>query len=146
MTRNIVKAFGASNLLIETGLRKIQEDYELDLGKNIRNKSSAPTTDVRMRFRMDVRRDSETMAQYYAIFYCIERETRELVRDRLSDAHGVDWWNLKVPEGIRNEVAARMKKEIESGIALRSTEPIDFTTFGELATVIDGCWDIFTDS
>jgi len=95
---------------------------------------------------MDVRRDSETMSRYYAIFYCIERETRELVRDRLSDAHGVDWWNIKVPEGIRNEVTSRMKKEIESGIALRSTEPIDFTTFGELATIIDASWDNFTDS
>lgn len=146
MTNNTIKAFGVSNLLIETNLRRIQEDYELDLGKNIQNRQSRPTTDVRLRFRIDVRRDSEIMSRYYSIFYCIERETRELVRDRLADAHGVDWWNLKVPDGIRNEVAARMRKEIESGIALRSTEPIDFTTFGELASIIDASWDIFTDS
>lgn len=145
MTSNTIKAFGASNLLIETALRRLQDDYELDLGKDLPRKTGF-ASDIRLRFRLDVRRESEIMSRYYAIFYCIERETRDLVRDRLSDAHGVDWWNLTVPEGIRNEVASRMKREIESAIALRSTEPIDFTTFGELASIIDASWGIFTDS
>jgi hypothetical protein len=144
MSNNELKAFGASNLLIEAGLRTLQEEYELDLGKRDKGRSTAP--DIRMRFGLEIRRDSEIMARYYAIFYCIERETRGLVRDRLYEIHGVDWWNTKVVEGIRNEVAARMRKEIDAGIALRSTEPIDFTTFGELATIVDNNWESFTDS
>lgn len=144
MSSNALKAFMASNLLVENGLQQIERDYELDLGKS--KKQIQKTSDIRLRFRLDVYRDSEIMSRYYSIFYCIERETREVVRDRLSEKFGVDWWIHKVSEGIRNEVASRMKREIESGIALRSTEPIDFTTFGELAAIVDSNWDEFTDT
>jgi hypothetical protein len=134
----------ASNLLVENGLLQIERDYEIDLGKTKR--STSRTNDVRLRSGLDIFRDSEIMSRYYSIFYCIEREAREIVRDRLSEKFGVDWWIQRVTEGIRNEVASRMKREIESGIALRSTEPIDFTTFGELASIIDSNWDEFTDT
>jgi hypothetical protein len=144
MSSNALKAFMASNLLVENGLLQIERDYEIDLGKTKR--STSRTNDVRLRSGLDIFRDSEIMSRYYSIFYCIEREAREIVRDRLSEKFGVDWWIQRVTEGIRNEVASRMKREIESGIALRSTEPIDFTTFGELASIIDSNWDEFTDT
>ncbi len=144
MSSNALKAFMASNLLVENGLLQIERDYEIDLGKTKRSTSRA--NDVRLRSGLDIFRDSEIMSRYYSIFYCIEREAREIVRDRLSEKFGVDWWIQRVTEGIRNEVASRMKREIESGIALRSTEPIDFTTFGELASIIDSNWDEFTDT
>jgi hypothetical protein len=144
MTSNALKAFMASNLLVENGLTKIQRDYEFDLGK--KREARSTFSGIRLNFKIDVLRDSEIMSRYYGIFYCIERETRDIVKDRLSEKYGVDWWNTKIPEGIRNEVTSRMKREIESGIALRSTEPIDFTTFGELATVIENNWDEFTDT
>lgn len=142
--KNSLKAFIASNILVENGLIQIQRDYEIDLGKNVARRT--PFTDIRMRFKLEIYRDSEIMSRYYAIFYCIERETREIVKDRLSEKFGVEWWNTKVSEGIRNEVASRMRREIESGIALRSTEPIDFTTFGELASIIESNWEEFTDT
>lgn len=144
MSRNALKAFMASNLMLENGFGKIQNDYEIDLGK--RKTKSKPFMDIRLRFKIDIYRDSEIMSRYYSIFYCIERETRQTVSDRLADKFGIDWWNTKVSENIRNEVASRIKKEIESGIALRSTEPIDFTTFGELANIIEANWDEFTDT
>lgn len=144
MSKNSLKSFMASNLLLENGLNKIQRDYEIDLGKN--QTKSRPFSDIRLRFKLDIYRDSEMMSRYYEIFYCIERETRQIVSDRLSEKYGVDWWNTKVSEGIRNEVTSRIKREIESGIALRSTEPIDFTTFGELASIIEYNWEEFTDT
>lgn len=145
MAENAIKAFAASNLLVETNLRRLQEEYELDLGKRL--PSPRPFKDIRLRFDLDIRRDSEVMSRYYAIFYCIERQTRDIVRDRMSDNHGVDWWNTTaVSQQIRDEVAGRIKKEVEAGIALRSTEPIDYTTFGELAQIIEKNWDAFSDT
>lgn len=140
MTENIVKAFCASNLLIESNLRRLQEEYEIDLGK------THDVPDIRLRFGLEIRRDLEIMARYYAIFYCIERQTREIVRDRLSEKLGVEWWIKGVNEKIRQEVASRIAKELEAGIALRSTEQIEYTTFGELAQIIDANWELFSDT
>ena len=36
-----------------------------------------------------------------------------------------------------------MQKEIDSGVTPRSSEPIDFTTFGELGEIIKSNWDTF---
>jgi hypothetical protein len=36
-----------------------------------------------------------------------------------------------------------MQREIDSGMTPRSSEPIDFTNFGELGEIIKGNWDVF---
>ena len=144
MSKNLIKAFSASNLLIETNLRKIQSEYELDLGKN--SIKADRFKDVRLNFGLEIYSDSERMSRYYAVFYCIERQARQMVKDVLLDAHELTWWIEKVPQKIREEVTKRMTTDMESGIAMRSTEPIDYTTFGELGQIIDKNWDDFTDS
>lgn len=42
-------------------------------------------------------------------------------------------------------MSGTQKKERESGIAVRSHDPIDFTTFGELGEIIKSNWIDFTD-
>lgn len=141
---NALKAFGMSNMLIETSLRRIQEDMHIDLGK--RSSSRSNPADIRLEFGVEIRNDSEIMASYYAIFYCMERQAREITSNVLSEEHGVNWWNDSVSEEIRKEVARRIQSELESGMALRSTEPIDYTTFGELGSIIEQNWNVFEPS
>lgn len=143
MVENITKAFCASNMLIETGLLKVQNDYEVDLGKGLVKKDNF--RDARLNFGVEIFRDSERMSRFYAIFYCIERQTRDIVSDVLTDAYGLTWWSTKAPQIIREIVQNRMTSDLESGIALRSTEPVDYTTFGEIGQIIDKNWDDFTD-
>lgn len=143
MTKNLIKAFSASNILIETNLQRIQNEYEIDLGKTLIKKDAFK--DIRLNFGLDIYTDSERMARYYAVFYCIERHTRKIVYDTLEDAFGFDWWKQCVQTDIQGKVTDRIKTDIESGIAMRSTEPIDYTTFGELGQIIDKNWDHFTD-
>lgn len=50
-----------------------------------------------------------------------------------------------MPENVKVHVAGTQKKEAESGIAIRSQEPIDYTTFGELGEIIKSNWADFTD-
>lgn len=140
---NAMKSFGMSNMLIETNLRKIQEELQIDLGK--KSKARANPTDIRLEFGVNIRNDSEIMSKYYAIFYCIERQAREIIQDILSEKYGVEWWNSAVSEEIKREVAKRIQTELESGMALRSTEPIDYTTFGELGSIIEANWSDFDD-
>ena len=47
------------------------------------------------------------------------------------------------PQKISTDVAARIQREIDAGVTLRSEDPIDFTTFDELGEIIKGNWDVF---
>ena len=48
-----------------------------------------------------------------------------------------------MPTNIQQEVKARIQKELDAGVTPRSTDELDFTTFGELSVIISSNWDIF---
>ena len=39
---------------------------------------------------------------------------------------------MTVPEAVRVNVDKNVQRELDSGVTIRSTEKIDYTTFGEL--------------
>ena len=84
------------------------------------------------------------MARHYEIFYCLERTIRAFINSLLSAAEGPTWWSCtRVPQQVKDSVQDRMKREVDAGVTLRSADPIDFTTFGELGEIIRANWDIF---
>lgn len=85
------------------------------------------------------------MSNNYAIFYCLENSIREILIQRLEEQHGEDWWNLAVPEVVRNNAEKNRKKEWSSGVTPRSSELIDYTNFGELGEIIKINWQVFGD-
>jgi integrase len=92
------------------------------------------------------RREATEMAPYYEVFYCLEQSIRKLVIDTLHDAVGKDWWESdKIQASIRQEVAALVVKEVDSAIRQRSLRMIDYTTFGQLTSIILQNWDLFVD-
>jgi hypothetical protein len=70
---------------------------------------------------------------------------RAFVDDLLTSADAPDeWWGPKrVPDQIKREVERRQKRELDTGMTPRSSEPLDFTTFGELGEIIKSNWDVF---
>lgn len=67
-----------------------------------------------------------------------------MIADALFSEKGPEWWSSsRVPVGIQNEVAKRIQREIDSATTLRSSESLDFTTFGELGEIIKSNWDVF---
>ncbi len=80
----------------------------------------------------------------YAIFYCLENSMRELITNRLAEVHGPDWWD-KVPQTMREKAEKNRKKELGSGVTLRSDDLIDYSNFGELGEIINANLDIFGD-
>ena len=74
----------------------------------------------------------------------MERTIRAFVADALEGVDGADWWKgTRVTDQIKGEVAKRMQKEAESGFTVRSDDPLDFTTFGELGEILKNNWDVF---
>ena len=86
------------------------------------------------------------MGVHYEMFYCLEKSIRSLVQDKLAAEHGAGWWKKCTPEPVRNNVVQNMKKETDAGITPRSTEEIDYTTFGELGEIVKSNWSNFADT
>jgi hypothetical protein len=138
----IIKAFGMTNMLLETDLDQVEQRFGVDLGR-IRVRPE-PQGDTRLQFDISVRLEAAEMAAHYEIFYCLEKSIRSLITDVLEAAEGEAWWmSPRVPAKIQADVSSRITRERESGVTLRSAEPLDYTTFGELSEVIKASWPLF---
>jgi hypothetical protein len=84
------------------------------------------------------------MARHFEVFYCLERSIRSLITDTFSDSVGATWWDSgKIPAGIATAVKERQQRELDSGMTRRSDAELDYTTFGELSTIITSNWTLF---
>ena len=140
-----IKLFGMSHLLVERDLDRVEDALKLDLNRNLgfpddRDDSYYP------QFSEEVRREAAQMAGHYEIFYCLEKSIRDLVCGRLEAEHGTAWWNTVVPQTVRDNVRRNIQREEESGMTIRSTREIDYTTFGELGEVVRANWQTFSDT
>ena len=101
-------------------------------------------------FPSSLRAAASSMAKHYEIFYCLENFIRELVRERLQEAFGLNWWDVQepstvVPSSVKENVKRNVERESDAAVTARSSELIDYTTFGELSTIIDSNWETFGD-
>ena len=139
-----LKLFGLNNLTIESGIRKIEKEYEVNLGHNEDQEQNIDQT-YYPQFTERLRNEASRMSKNYAIFYCLENSIRETIVERLEEQHGTGWWDTAVPPVVRKNAQVNRKKEVASGVTPRSTELIDFTNFGELGEIIKTNWDTFGD-
>ncbi|WP_191086048.1 Swt1 family HEPN domain-containing protein [Roseococcus microcysteis] len=140
-----IKLFGLNNLAIESEIRRLERELSINLGHhNIVKKEDESS--YFPQFDYDIRKEAAEMAAHYQIFYCLENFIRKLVVERLKETHGPDWWVKAVPENVRNNAQINHKKELSSGMTLRSSDLIDYTTFGELGEIIKSNWDLFGES
>lgn len=139
---DIIKSFSMTNMLLESDLEKIERTFAIDLGRN--SAEIEAEQKYYRQFSREHRLEAQFMANQYELFYCLEKSIRTLLCDVLESVHGSEWWDTDfIPPHIKGEVTKRIKREAESGITPRSSEPIDFTTFGELAEIIKVNWNIF---
>ena len=143
-----IRLFGMSCRMIEGDLDAVEKRLEVDLGRT--ENAADSDSEYFPQFEEKLRRDALQMSKHYEVFYCLELSTRELIRTTLEASHGVDWWNKTAPEvvpiGVKNNAAANMKRELESGVTTRSTDPLDYTTFGELGEIVRHNWQEFSDT
>lgn len=143
-TDDAVRLFGLNNLLIEAEIQKIERTFGVDLGHR-GDASSGEDDQYYPQFAERLRIEAAEMARHYALFYCLENSIRELISQRLEEVHGESWWDKVVPEFVRNNATKNLNKEKQSGVTPRSTDPIDYSNFGELGEIIKANWDIFGD-
>lgn len=97
-------------------------------------------------FPLGMRLESLTMSHVYTLLYCFENSVRDLVKERLHEKHGVDWWVRGVPEKVRKFAEGRQSSAVEeSWLEGEKSELLGFLEFGHLADTVMGQWDLFDD-
>ena len=138
-----IRSFGMSGFLIGDELKQIESAYSLELG-HIDDNPAEGGRQYFPQFEQSVRVEASEMANHYETFYCLEKSIRKVISETLAEADSATWWEGdRVPQCITQEVAKRIKKEVDSGVTRRSDDPIDYSTFGELSQIITSNWDVF---
>jgi Swt1-like HEPN len=88
--------------------------------------------------------NAERMSEFYKLFYSLENDMRELIESAMQEAKGTDWWNIAVPQIVRENVKKNYDREASEGLPPRSERFIEYTTFGELGEILKENWDVFS--
>ncbi|GLS75699.1 Swt1 family HEPN domain-containing protein [Oharaeibacter diazotrophicus] len=125
--------------VIEADIRQSTSEYK-DNPKNKRLSEDSNNDRYIRQFSLQNRRNASNMAEYYELFYMLENDIRELIVETLESAHGANWWDLKVPTGVKEEARKNRNRKEQAAVSTRSDNEIDYITFGQLSDVIRENW------
>ena len=86
------------------------------------------------------------MSSVYQAIFCIENTLRNFIVERMSERHGLSWWEEKVPVNIKKAVEKLKKDEIRNKFfSSRSDSEIGYTMLGNLGQIVINNWEDFSD-
>ncbi|PUB39367.1 Swt1 family HEPN domain-containing protein [Pseudomonas marginalis] len=141
-----VKAFGMTNMLIESEIDQLEKSLSIKLRNEISKEEGLNEIEKAYvpQFAETLRIEAAEMARSYELFYCLEKTIRRQITEILELNQGANWWSDKtIPQQIFADVKKRVQRERESGITPRSSDQLDYTNFGELGEIIKSNWQIF---
>ena len=142
-SHDLIRSFGMSGYLITEELRKIEKQFDIELGHVSKSEATSAVA-FYPQFEQALRAEAAQMSQHYEVFYCLEQAIRKLIGETMQDGAGSNWWNSgRVPGDIRTAAEALVQKERDNGISQRSDDLLDYTTFGQLSGIITSNWDLF---
>jgi len=134
--------FGMKNLMLEGELTKLEKSG-IELGhRQTMEKDELVDTDL---FEHEILRKAKKMADFYVLYFSLENSVRKLITDVLSEKHGVEWWDKKVPSGIKENVKKLQKEERDTAMSIRSEDNLAYTNFGELIDIFNANWNDFAE-
>jgi hypothetical protein len=141
---NKIKLFLIKNLLLESNLSdlEINKGIEIDHQNTLINSKDPVDKEL---FDKDIRYNSRLMSELYSDYFCLENTIRRQIKDVLEEKFGVDWWALKVPKGVKDEVIALKKREQDTVISVRGDNLLEYTHLGNLIDIINSNWADFSN-
>lgn len=138
-----LKLFAVSNQLLENDLDRIEREHALDLQRGHQRTVERDETYYPQIDRA-IRHEAARMSRHYEVFYSLEKSIRTLVSETIEAVDGKTWWSgSRVPPKVKQDAEARMQREVDSAVTVRSDDPLDYTTFGELGEIMKANWDVF---
>lgn len=143
MSERIIKEFIFNALLVQDSFNALEQE-----GISVSSSDDfIPISRVVERdFSPRVWADATRMSSVYTALYCIENTIRNFIVERMSERHGIDWWEKTVPKKIRDAVVDLKKREEKNKYhSNRSGNEIGYTMLGNLGQIIIANWDDFSD-
>jgi hypothetical protein len=121
-------------------------DAGIRLGADLRAAERQLLEESLQPFPLALRNEALQMGRLYAQVYCFENSVRDVVKSRLDEKLGVEWWEKGVPKKVRELAESRQKTAKEnSWLEGDKAGLITFVEFGQLASIIVENWDDFAD-
>lgn len=116
------------------------------LGADLLDVERSLTEEVLSPFPLELRNQALRMTRVYALLYCFENSVREMIKDRLEEKHGPDWWEKGITQKVRDSAEGRHQTaHANSWLEGDKNEPLKFVEFGGLADIIINAWEDFSD-
>lgn len=143
MTDHTVELFVLKCAVIETELRASLAEFDADRSGALNRGDDEQLEPFIKQFDLANRKNAAHMSRYYEIFYLLENDIRRLIVETMEAAHGLQWWDTRVPQGVLDEVRKNRQREAQAAVSIRSEDDIDYTTFGQLGDIIRENWSDF---
>ncbi len=115
------------------------------VGANLADTENALIVEKLAPFGIQRRNDAIEMARLYAVLFCFENEVRDLIRERLTEKIGDEWW-LSIPKKVKDLAESRQNQAMkDSWLDGEKRDPLSFCDFGCLADIIVAHWEQFED-
>lgn len=143
MNERSIKEFVFNALLLQDTLDALEND---GISVTHPNDRVSVSRVVEADFNPHIWNDAQNMSSVYTALYCIENTVRNFIVERMSERHGIDWWEIKVPQKIRSDVSKLKDKESKNKYySNRADTEIGYTMLGNLAQIIIANWEDFSD-
>ena len=107
---------------------------------------AALVAEVLAPFGIELRTNALQNARLYALLFAFENSVRQLIAERLLESIGEDWWNEAVPQKVRELAISRRQQAVQNSWLEGDKQRLEtFLEFGDLAAIIVGNWDRFSD-
>lgn len=132
-------------LMFEADAERLQ-NAGIRIGADLRSIEARLTEEALLPYNITLRNRALQMARLYAQLYCFENSIRELIRDRLEEIYGPEWWEKGVTGTARKYCEDRKSDaEANSWLAAEQTDVLTFADFGHLTKIIIDQWEHFRD-
>lgn len=142
MSDHTIELFVLKCAVIQSGVDAENIAANPDYARDLENWGDNLEPFIRQ-FELANRRNAVKMARYYELFYLLENDIRRLIGETMEAAHGPDWWDTHVPQGVLDEVKKNQEREAKAAMSPRSEDKLDYTTFGQLSDIIRENWSDF---
>lgn len=144
MNEHLIRQFIFNGLLLNDSLEALKKQQGISVFEagDMNQISRVTETD----FSPVVWNNAINMSSVYQAVFCIENTLRNFIVERMSERHGLNWWEEKVSNNIKKSVD-KLKKEEEKNkfFSSRSDSEIGYTMLANLGQVIIDNWDDFND-
>jgi len=143
MDEKMLRQFVFNGLLLQDSFETLEKE---GISVSASGDYQQVTRVVESDFSPRIWHDATEMSSVYQAIFCIENTLRAFIVERMSERHGLDWWEEKVSSRIKKAVKTlKDKEEKNKFFSSRSSSEIGYTMLGNLGQIIIDNWDDFSD-